>query len=148
MPAMMERLPIIPAARIGNSRFICGSPKPYVPLSIGCPAGSLLARHHMLNAPCLVMLNAPCLDCHTVADHRQSVAVVLMLLAGRIRIGHATQGQRELAGALRSREGFRLGWRNFQGGIDSVHDLLPIFRLDILADRENTNIGQNRLADE
>jgi hypothetical protein len=82
------------------------------------------------------MLNAPCLDCHTIADHRQSVAVVLMLLAGRIRICHA------------SREGFRLGWRNFQGGIDSVHHLLPIFRLNILADRENTNIGQNRLADE
>jgi hypothetical protein len=94
------------------------------------------------------MLNAPCLDCHTIADHRQSVAVVLMLLAGRIRICHATQGQQELADALCSREGFRLGWRNFQGGIDSVHHLLPIFRLNILADRENTNIGQNRLADE
>jgi hypothetical protein len=102
----------------------------------------------MLNAPCVVMLNTPGLDCHTIADHRQSVAVVLMLLAGRIRICHATQGQRELADALCSREGFRLGWRNFQGRIDSVHHLLPIFRLNILADRENTNIGQNRLADE
>src|ERR1700730_18336983 len=115
MPAMMERLAIIPAARIGNSRFICESPTPCVHLSIGCAAGSLLARHHMLNAPCLEMLNAPRLDCHTVADHRQYVAVVLIWLADHILIGHAAQDQRELAGALGEDDGLGLGRRKFQG---------------------------------
>ena len=78
-------------------------------------------------------------DCHAIADHHESVTVAWRLLAGRVRIGHAAQDQRELADSLREDDGFGLGRREFQGCIGSGYDALPIFLLNILTYRENAN---------
>src|SRR5664279_1089262 len=81
------------------------------------------------------------------ADDIDGIALARILVIGRrflLRcVGHAAQRQRQRADLLRKHQGFGLAGAEFKRGGLADDDLLAVFLLDILVDRQHADIAEN-----
>ena len=62
-----------------------------------------------------------------------------------MHIEHAAQRERDLSAALCGRDRFSLRRSNLQCGVRPGDDALAVFLLHILANRQNANVGEDRI---